>query len=278
MKKFIVAIVICLVILIDLASLLYPTVSNYVNSLNQSRVVAEYSEYVENGDKEHLQALLAAAREYNESLSRMENRFAYTEEETAEYKSLLNTGLGVMGILVIDKINVKLPIYHGVDEETLQVGLGHLPGTSLPVGGAQSHAFITGHRGLPSTKLLTDLDKLSEGDPFALYILGETLTYQVDQIQVVEPHETRVLDIEEGMDYCTLVTCTPYGINSHRLLVRGRRAENIPDTGEKRVYADARRLDKSLAILIFLIPIVPALLIYAMIRCRKIHKGGLVRR
>jgi len=278
MKKILVGIVVILLIIIDVSSLLYPTVSNYVNSLSHSRVVAWYTDDLANQKAEHLQALLEAAREYNEALLRKNNRFSFTEDDAMEYDSLLNTGLGVIGILVIDKINVKLPIYHGVEEKTLQIGLGHLPGTSLPVGGESTHALITGHRGLPSSKLLTDLGQIVKGDRFELHIMGETLTYQAVEIQVVEPNETSSLDIRKGFDYCTLVTCTPYGINSHRLLVHGRRVENTANPDWEMVRSDAVCLDKALVIFMFLVPLLPLWIIYVMIRCRKIHKGGNVRR
>ena len=276
-KKYIIAIIVAVFILIDLSVLLYPSLSAYVNARSQSRAVAHYFDDVAGMDDTDIQAILEAAREYNRDLLRMANRFNYTQADTARYKALLNTGRGVMGVLAIDKINVKLPIYHGTDEDVLQVGLGHLQGTSLPVGGTGTHAFITGHRGLPSSTLLTELDKLAEGDTFALYIMGETLTYRVDNIQTVLPEEVSSLDIDPDMDYCTLVTCTPYGVNSHRLLVRGYRIENL-NPGWDAVYADARRLDKALVILLFLAPAVPALVIYLVIRCRKIRKGGCVHR
>ena len=277
MKKFIVATAVILLIVIDLSSLLYPTVSNYVNSLGQSQVVAWYTDDMAKMKTEHLQTLWAAAQKYNEALPRKENRYVLTKKESAEYERLLNTGMGVIGLLVIDKINVKLPIYHGVEEKTLQVGLGHLPGSSLPVGGERTHAVITGHRGLPSAKLLTDLDKIIKGDRFALYVMGETLTYQVVEIKVVEPDATNILEIIENRDYCTLVTCTPYGINSHRLLVLGRRVGNTPNSDWEMVRSDAKRLDKLLLILLFFLSLLPALMIYIILRCRKIHKGGTIR-
>jgi len=180
-----------------------------------------------------------------------------------------------MGILVIDKIDVKLPIYHGTEAAVLQVGLGHMPGSSLPVGGTGAHAFITGHTGLPSTTLLTRLDRMAVGDTFVIYVMGETLTYEVDKIEVVLPHEVESLKIDPDMDYCTLVTCTPYGINSHRLLVRGRRIENM---AEASVYgAGAVQVDKYRIILIFIIPVLPLLAIYIILKSRRIIKGGVIQ-
>ncbi|MCL2031252.1 MAG: class C sortase, partial [Oscillospiraceae bacterium] len=204
---------------IGVCVLLYPAFSDYVNSKSQSRVVARYVDDIAGMDDSKKQAMLAAARDYNQRLLYSENRFRPADQDAAAYKQLLNTGRGVMGILAIDKINVKLAIYHGTDEGNLQVGLGHMQGTSLPVGGPGTHACITGHRGLPSSTLLSDLDRLTEGDSFVIYVMGETLTYRVDQIQTVEPQEVQSLGIDPDMDYCTLVTCTPYGVNSHRLLV-----------------------------------------------------------
>jgi len=271
-KNYMAGIIVTLVIIAILSMALYPTVSDYVNSRSQSRAVAGYIDDVAGMDDTHAQALLEAAREYNQFLRRKTDRFEFTQEETAEYKKLLDTGRGVMGILNIDKIGVKLPIYHGTDEGVLQAGLGHLQGSSLPVGGIGTHALITGHRGLPSSKLLSNLDKMAEGDVFILHVLGETLTYRVDQITVVEPDEVSALDIDPTRDYCTIVTCTPYGINSHRLLVRGHRIENARNT--EFVYADARQLDKLLTILVFILPAIPILAIIIAIGCRKIHPQG----
>jgi len=275
-KKYIVWLIVTVVIAVDLFVLLYPTVSGYINSQTQSRVVTRYLESVADMEEDNTQALWDAARAYNGRLLRKTNRLIFTPEETTEYKELLNTGNGVMGILSIDKINVKLPIYHGTDEGVLQVGLGHMQGTSLPVGGSGTHAFITGHRGLPSSTLLTDLNKMAAGDTFAVYVLGETLLYRVDRIQTVEPSDARVLDIDPDMDYCTLVTCTPYGINTHRLLVRGRRIDGEAVAERKTYYAGARQADKSMTVLLLLIPILPVLLIYIILKCRKIRRGGIV--
>jgi len=274
MKKHIISIAFLAGALITLSVLLYPFVANYINSNSQTRVVARYIDDVAAMDGGNAQALLEEAHEYNRDLLRKKKRFQFTAEETLRYKSLLNTGREVMGILAIDKLDIKLPIYHGTDEGVLQVGLGHMQGTSLPVGGAGTHAFITGHRGLPSSKLLTNLDKMAEGDAFVLYVLSETMTYQVDFIQTVEPQVVEALDIDPDMDYCTLVTCTPYGVNTHRLLVRGRRVENAANTGWQAIHADARRLDKLLIIALFMIPASPVILLSAAAACVKIHKKG----
>ena len=276
MKKTIITAAVVLFMLIDTAVLLYPSVSGYFNSLSQSRAVARYFDDTAGINGAHMQTLLNAAKEYNKALLRKANRFQFTPQEEENYKRLLNTGRDVMGILAIDKIGVKLPIYHGADEGVLQVGLGHMQGTSLPVGGAGTHTFLTGHRGLPSSTLLTNLDKLREGDTFALYILGETLTYRVDDIKTVLPSEVRALDISKDSDLCTLVTCTPYGINSHRLLVRGRRVESAAD-GWDMAFDDARRADKFLVLFIFLTPLLPVLILFCIVRCGKIYKGDALR-
>ena len=211
-----------MVFLVGLSLLLYPTVSDYWNSLHQSRAIASYAGQVAGLDDEVYEALWAEAEAYNETLPDKADRFNMSEEELEEYQTYLSvSGTNVIGYIEIDKIGCYLPIYHGTDESVLQVGVGHLEGSSLPVGGPGTHCVISGHRGLPSAKLFTDLDQMEVGDTFVLYVLDETLTYEVDQIRIVEPTEMSELAIVEGEDYCTLVTCTPYGINTHRLLVRG---------------------------------------------------------
>jgi sortase A len=257
------------VFLVGLSVLLYPVVSDYVNSLHQSRVIAEYSQSVVHIDDARYTALLAEARAYNESLGTKANRYILSDEERAEYNSLLSvSGTGVMGYLEIPAIRVKLPIYHGTGENVLQVGIGHMEGTSLPVGGVGTHAVVTGHRGLPSSLLLTDLNKLTVGDLFMFTVLDELLTYEVDQIVIVEPHEIGAMDIAADMDYATLVTCTPYGINSHRLLVRGHRTDNVEET-DVRVTADARLVDSVAAAAIFAAPMLVGLLVVVLIKYRK---------
>ena len=207
--------------------LCYPAFSDYWNSLHQSRAIASYQEAVGDLDAQRYDELLAQAQAYNAALPRDDGRFRPSADEQAAYNAALDvSGTGIMGYIEIPKINVSLPIYHGTDAAVLQVAIGHIEGSSLPVGGVGTHCVLSGHRGLPSAKLFTDLDQLVEGDTFALHVLNETLTYEVDQILVVEPADVSALAIEEGKDYCTLVTCTPYGVNSHRLLVRGHRVEN----------------------------------------------------
>jgi len=273
-KRQIISIALLASAAISLSVLLYPFAARYLNSKSQTRVVTQYIDDVQAIDDSSRLATLEAAREYNEKLLRSADRFKPTQAEKAEYLGQLDAGRGVMGILAIHKIDVSLPIYHGTDEGALQIGLGHMQGTSLPVGGAGTHAFITGHRGLPSSKLLSSLDKLAEGDTFTLYVLGETLTYRVDDIQTVKPHEVEALNtIGPEADYCTLVTCTPYGINTHRLLVRGCRIETPLSARWEAFSADAKYLDKERIILLFMVPLLPLMLTAVLLICRKIRKG-----
>ena len=234
-KSRITTILLILIFLAGASLLLYPTVSDYWNSLHQSRAIAEYSKKVAEMKQEDYSQLLAAAQEYNRSLLEKEDRYKMSDEERAEYESLLDiSGNGIMGYIEIPGIRVSLPLYHGTSEAVLQVAAGHIEGSSLPVGGKGTHCAISGHRGLPSAKLFTDLDKMKEGDTFSLKVLNETLTYQVDQILVVEPYDMDALEIDPEQDYCTLVTCTPYGINTHRLLIRGHRIETQESVQESR--------------------------------------------
>lgn len=209
---------------VGLGLIAYPTFADWWNRSHSRAVIYSYSEQIDSMNPEEFEAVKEEARAYNASLLEKNNRYIQSAEEYAYYESLLDvTGNGVMGYIDIPKIRVTLPIYHSVDEEVLQRSVGHMPGTSLPVGGESTHCVITGHRGLPSARLFTDINRLTEGDTFQMKILDETLTYQVDQIRKVLPEELNDIRIEEGKDYCTLVTCTPYGVNTHRLLVRGHR-------------------------------------------------------
>lgn len=217
-----------IVLLIAFSVLLYPTVSNYLYEKNGARVISSYDENAVRLSESEKQAMLEAARQYNrELLGNIEllDPFSPLKKEVdARYQSLLSTNeAGMMGYIRIPKIDVELPIYHGTEERILQSGVGHFEGTSLPVGGESSHTVLTGHRGLPSKLLFTDLDQMKEGDIFYLKILGETFAYKIDQILTVLPENTKALTIEPGKDYATLVTCTPYAVNTHRLLVRGSR-------------------------------------------------------
>ena len=221
------SIALAVVFLVGLGLLLYPTVSNWWNSRRQSQAIVEYTEQTSAMDEAHVAELLEAARQYNAGLAADEGRFTPTPADTTEYENLLDVSdTGIMGYLEIPKLDVSTPIYHGTDESVLQSGAGHLEGSSLPVGGKGTHAVLSGHRGLPSSKLFTDLDDLEQGDVFMIHVLDRTLTYQVDQIVTVDPYDMDDLAIDPNQDYCTLVTCTPYGINTQRLLVRGHRIPN----------------------------------------------------
>lgn len=276
MKKHLSTIILIVIFLVGLSLLLYPTVSDYWNSLHQSRAIAEYAEQVANLDDERYEQLWAGAHRYNEALTQKADRYDMSDEERAEYESLLNvSGNGIIGYIEIPLIGCSLPIYHGTDESVLQIAVGHIEGTSLPVGGAGCHSVLSGHRGLPSAKLFTDLDKLTVGDTFILRILDETLTYEVDQILIVLPYEMDALEIDPKMDYCTLVTCTPYGINSHRMLVRGHRVENQEEAHAVRVTADALQIEPVIVAPLVAVPMLLLLLIVLLIPKRhKIHMRG----
>lgn len=265
-----------LILLAGLSLLLYPSVSNYWNSLHQTRAIATYAEEVANLNQDQYDEIWAAAESYNASLTDRVNAYQLSDAQKEEYQQLLNvSGLGVMGYIEIPSIDCSLPIYHGTEESVLQTAVGHLEWSSLPVGGESTHCVLSGHRGLPSARLFTNLDKLREGDTFLLRVLDETLTYEVDQILIVEPQDTAALEIVEGQDYCTLVTCTPYGINTHRLLVRGHRIDNIEEAKIVRVTADAIQIEPLLVAPIVAIPILLLLLILLLLpkQPRKKHGG-----
>ena len=253
-------IILALMLLAGVFLLLYPSFSDYWNSFHQSRAIMTYMESVSQMDTSAYDAIMASAREYNAKLYTGEFRWFLTEEQREAYNAELNVNdLGAMGYITIDKINVQLPIYHGTNESILQTAIGHVEWTSLPTGGEGTHCAFSGHRGLPSARLFTDLDKLNETDIFQLSILNETLTYQVDQIRVVEPTDLTELQIVPGKDYCTLVTCTPYGINTHRLLVRGHRVDN--PMGDAKVVADAIQIDRVYVVPFIGVPILLVLLL-----------------
>ena len=262
-----------LILLLGLSLLLYPTIGEYWNSLHSSRAIASYSEKVSSLDKEDYEHLWDAARSFNEGIHKRINIFTLDDAEKETYNKTLNlTGNGIMGYVEIPEIDSVLPIYHGTADAVLQIAVGHLEWTSLPVGGESSHCVLSGHRGLPSAKLFTDLDKIVEGDVFILRVLDEILTYEVDQILIVEPNVTDALRIEEGKDYCTLVTCTPYGINSHRMLVRGHRIENAPEARIVRITADAAQIEPMLVAPIVGIPLVLILMIPLMLPRRRRYR------
>lgn len=261
------------VMLVGLALLAYPSFSDYWNSFHQSRAIMSYAETVAKMDTAEYERVIENARAYNERLA--ETGIAWDlrvlEERREEYQSELNMdGTGIMGYINIPKIDVQLPIYHGTEESVLQVAIGHLAETSLPVGGENTHCVVSGHRGLPSAKLFSDLDKLKEGDTFTMSILNETLTYEVDQIRIVEPTDLSELTIKEGQDLVTLVTCTPYGINTHRLLVRAHRIANA--SGEARVVADAIQIRPVYIAPFVAVPMLVLLLILMLLMTGKKRK------
>lgn len=253
-----------LVGLTGIGMIAYPAVSDWWNSFNQSRAVVSYAEAVARLDRKDYDQIISAAAEYNERLSQTGVIWKMDTAQEEEYDELLRMdSSGIMGYIDIPKIHITLPIYHGTDEAVLRIAIGHLAGSSLPVGGEGSHCIVSGHRGLPSARLFTDLDKLVEGDTWTINVLDRTLTYEADQIRVVLPSDLGDLQIEEGKDYCTLVTCTPYGINTHRLLVRGHRIANAQ--GDANVVADALQIEPNYVAVFMAIPILLLLFIAAMI-------------
>lgn len=240
-RKHIITLVLVLIALAGTGLIVYPTFADWWNSFHQTRAVAAYAGTVARLDSNEYDRLINEAEAYNKKLAGTGILWKMTDKEKAEYESLLDvTGTGIMGYIDIPKIQIKLPIYHGTEDSILQIAIGHIAGSSLPVGGATSHCIVSGHRGLPSARLFTDLDKLEEGDTWTLNIMDRTLTYETDQVRVVEPTDLSELQMEQGKDYCTLVTCTPYGINTERLLIRGHRIENAQ--GEAKVIADALQI------------------------------------
>ena len=271
MKKHLSTFLFSIALFAGLALLLYPTFSDWWNSFHQSRAITDYTQEIANMDDAKYEQFLREAREYNEALTkRIGARFMLSEEELLEYNAVLDvSGTGIMGYIEIPVLQTKLAVYHGTSDAVLASGVGHIEGSSLPVGGESTHCVLSGHRGLPSAKLFTNLDQLVEGDLFLLHTLDETLTYEVDQIRIVEPREIGDLYIEEGMDYCTLVTCTPYSINTHRLLVRGHRIETKKGAGTARVSADAIQIEPLLVAIFVAVLISMILLAVLFLQTRK---------
>ena len=289
-KKNLSTILIGVAFVVGLGLLLYPSIADYWNSFHQTRAIMSYSEAVSNMSKEDFEKEISRALEYNAEVAKSGLDWNMSDENKEVYNNVLNfTGTGTMGYIQIDKIKVTLPVYHGTNESVLQTSIGHLEGTSLPVGASTydykegkvmdpadgSHCVLTGHRGLPSAKLFSNLDRLVEGDVFSLSILGETYSYQVDQIRVVEPTDLSELDIVPGMDYCTLVTCTPYGINTHRLLVRGHRVAN--PQGDISVVPDAVIIDSVYVAPFIAAPIILVLLLFVLFGSSKKPKKGVTK-
>ena len=282
MKKkksgILVTVIVVLIFLAGLSLLLYPTVSNYWNSLHQSQAITSYDEEVNRLQQEEYQRIWEEAEAYNRSLLSRPNSFALTEEQALAYSQVLSPGgTDVMAYLEIPVIGVTLPIRHGTENDVLAKAVGHLEWSSLPVGGESTHCVLSGHRGLPSSELLTNIDHLEKGDVFYLHVLGQVLEYKVDQIAVVEPDDFSLLGITKGEDYVTLVTCTPYGINSHRLLVRGSRvnADGTTSGGSVTLPNEVRSFDPVYIVAgVLLALIVVAFLFLLLGGKKKKEKGG----
>ena len=255
--------------LIGIFVLLYPAFSNYWNSKTQTRVIVDYESVLEQLEPEDYTAIFEAAYDYNDKLNRLDFPLRNYAQIPGYYDTLKVEGTSIIGYLKIDKIKVELPVYHGTSDTVLNVGVGHLEGSSLPVGGESTHSVMSAHRGLPSSKLFTDLDRLEIGDTFNITILDKVLTYQVDQVKVITPKEINDLQIVEGKDYCTLFTCTPYGINTHRLLVRGIRIETITEKPVIYVANEAFRIEPLLVTPAVAAPMVLVFLIHLMVKYRE---------
>ena len=275
MKKHLSTILLVLIFIIGLAVVLYPTVSDYWNAQVQSRAIVDYESALQNLTQKDYTDLKQAAYDYNAALREVAYPLMYFDtlderEDLVKYEDLLNVnGNGVMGYITIEKLGVELPVYHGTSPSVLNVAAGHLQGTSLPVGGSGTHCVISAHRGLPSARLFTDLDDMVVGDTFTLTVLDEVLTYEVDQILIVLPNEVDELYVTEGQDYCTLLTCTPYGINTHRLLVRGHRIETVREKPTIYVPADAFVLDSLMLAPLVALPMLLILLVFLLVKYRK---------
>lgn len=273
MKKHLVTILLFLALLAGLSLMLYPTFSDWWNSMHTSRVISDYVDLIQQLDEDQYKGLIEAAQEYNKTLLTRANGYTTTPEQQEAYPGLLNfAGNGVMGYVEIPNINVSLPIYHGTSEAVLQVAVGHLDWSSLPVGGEDTHAVVSGHRGLPSAKLFTNLDQLREGDIFYIRVLDEILTYEVDQILIIEPQDVDSLMIKKGKDYCTLFTCTPYGINTHRLLVRGHRIANAEEKEVRLVLNEAVLIRPVIVAPLVALPMLLIMLIWLLIPKRRSYR------
>ena len=264
-KKNGMTICLVLILLAGLSLVLYPSIANYWNSFHATRAIATYAEQTASMSNDEYKRVWDEAVAYNQQWRG--DHFKLSPAEQKKYESLLDIGgTGIMGYIEIPTIHVNLPIYHGTEDSVLQIATGHLEWTSLPVGGESTHCVLSGHRGLPSAKLFTNLDQLHEGDTFTLHILNEIVAYEVDQIRIVKPENTEDLLIVDGQDYCTLVTCTPYGINTHRLLVRGHRIEAV-DTSN--VVSEAIVIEPLLVAPVLATPLLLGLLVFVLVRSGK---------
>ena len=274
MRKHLSTILLVVALLAGVSLLLYPSLSDYWNSLHATQVVSNYAQQVQTMDRSRYETMWNDAVAYNRSLLTRSTDFALTDAQKRQYDALLNVdGTGIMGYLEIPALEVTLPIYHGTDDSVLQVGAGHIEWSSLPTGGESTHCVLSGHRGLPSARLFSDLDQLVAGDTFVIRVLDEVMTYEVDQILIVEPTDVSALTVEDGKDLCTLVTCTPYGVNSHRLLVRGHRVENASEA--IRVTSDAVQIEPLIVAPLVAMPLLLALLILLLLpHSKKKSHGG----
>ncbi len=272
-KQHLLTVVMTAGMIIGISLLLYPSVANYWNTYHSAQTIMSYTETVTKMDKSEYKKMLESARAYNKRLAETGLKWMLTDAEKAEYnKELMIDESGIMGFVSIPKFHIRVPIYHGTDEDVLQSAIGHLEGSSLPVGGKSTHCMISGHRGLPSARLFTDLDKVKEGDTWTITVMNETLTYECDQIRIVLPDDLSDLKIEKGKDLCTLITCTPYGVNTHRLLVRGHRVPNANGTAE--VTADAIQIEPVFIAPFLAGPILLILLIILLISTRRAKRVG----
>ena len=268
-KHRLTTVLLVLVFFAGLGLLLYPPISNWYNVHHSSRIISSYLDEVAELDDENYAQLMLDAQAFNKKVNKL-HEYALSPEMMEEYNSVLDvSGLGIMGYVDIPKLNVSIPIYHGTSEGVLQIAVGHLEWSSLPIGGESTHCVLSGHRGLPAAKLLTDLPEMEKGDLFYLRVLNELLTYEVDQILTVEPQDVKDLKIVPGKDYCTLVTCTPYGINSHRLLVRGHRIANAEDVRVITVSADAVQIESLIVAPFIALPVLLFLLVILLVNSRK---------
>lgn len=274
LKKHLLTVIMIAGLAVGTGLLLYPSVANYWNSLYQTKAIMDYNDAISSMTTQQYQEILDDAKAYNKRLGETGIQWVMTDEQKEEYNKMLKIdGSEVMGYISIPKIHVKIPVYHGTDETVLQSSIGHLEQTSLPVGGKSSHCSVSGHRGLPSARLFTDLDKIREGDTWTMNVLNETLTYEADQIRIVEPEDLTNLNITESKDFCTLITCTPYGVNTHRLLIRGHRIPNAD--GNANLTADAIQIEPMYIAPFLSIPILLALLAILLITTRKARKMGM---
>lgn len=269
-RGYVSTIILVAIFLVGLCILLYPTISDFWNEKRQSQAIMNYDDIIVDLTEEDFTEFFRKADEYNRKLALISSPFLGHKSLEDEYYSTLDVNNnGMMGYITIEKIKVQLPIYHGTSDQVLNSAVGHVEGSSLPVGGVGTHCVLSAHRGLPSAKLFTNLDKLEKGDIFTIRVLDRTITYQVDQILIVLPDVVNDLYTVPGEDYCTLVTCTPYGINTHRMLVRGTRIENIEEDKKVNITTEAYRIDPLIVTPAVAAPMLAALLIFLIVKSSK---------